>query len=54
MLDSVDEFWDKTLIMVNGRVAAVRSRQEVEASGENLSDLFFSITERPKSKGDAR
>lgn len=54
MLDSVDEFWDKTLIMVNGHVAAVRSRQEVEASGENLSDLFFSITERPKSKGDAR
>ena len=45
MLDSVSEFWDKTLIMIGGRVAAVRSRTEVEASGENLSDLFFSITE---------
>lgn len=54
MLDSVDEFWDKTLIMMDGSVVAVRSRAEVEASGENLSDLFFSITEKPQDKGGAR
>lgn len=54
MLDSVDEFWDKTLIMMDGRVAAVRSRTQVEASGENLSDLFFEITEQPHLKGDAK
>ncbi len=50
MLDSVAEFWDKTLIMIDGSVAAVRTRGEVEATGENLSDLFFSITEKPSQK----
>ena len=45
MLDSVDEFWDKVLIMMDGRIVAVRTRGEIEQTGENLEQLFFSITE---------
>ncbi|MDF2943752.1 MAG: hypothetical protein K0S01_2610 [Herbinix sp.] len=50
MLDSVSEFWDSTNIMINGRIAARRTRREVEGSRENLEDLFFQITEGDKSK----
>lgn len=52
MLDSVADFWDKTLIMNEGRIAAVRTRQEVEQSGENLEELFFDITEAGQGKKD--
>ena len=45
MLDSVSEFWDKTLIMMNGKIVASRTRKEIEETGENLEQLFFSITE---------
>lgn len=50
MLDSVDEFWDKTLILMNGQIAAVRTRAEIEQSGENLEQLFFAITEGDKAR----
>ncbi len=46
MLDSVEEFWDKILIMMNGRIEAERERRFVEKSGENLEELFFKITEK--------
>lgn len=45
MLDSVEEFWDKALILMQGRIKAVRTREEIARSGENLEQLFFSITE---------
>ena len=45
MLDSVEEYWDKVLIMMNGQIAAVRSRREIAETGENLEQLFFAITE---------
>ena len=45
MLDSVEEFWDKALIMRNGQIAAVRERKKIEQSGEDLEKLFFEITE---------
>ena len=45
MLDSVEEFWDKALIMRSGQIAAVRTRKEIEQSGEDLEQLFFEITE---------
>lgn len=51
MLDSVAEFWDKVLIMMQGRIAAVRTRAEVAQSGENLEQLFFGITEGPGEAG---
>jgi ABC-2 type transport system ATP-binding protein len=45
MLDSVSELWDRALIMMNGKIAAIRTRKEVEESGENLEETFFQITE---------
>jgi ABC-type multidrug transport system ATPase subunit len=50
MLDSVSEFWDSTNIMVNGKFAARRTREEVAGSGEDLEKLFFEITEGVKEK----
>lgn len=49
MLDSVEDLWDKALIMVKGRIAAERTRTEIEANGEDLEQLFFSITEGGES-----
>jgi ABC-2 type transport system ATP-binding protein len=48
MLDSVEEFWDSTNIMINGRIAARRNRKDIEGSGEDLEALFFAITEGNK------
>ncbi len=48
MLDSVEEFWDSTNIMINGKIAARRTRKEIEGSGEDLEALFFKITEGEK------
>ncbi len=45
MLESVEDLWDKVFIMMNGRIEAERTRKQVEATGENLQELFFSITE---------
>ena len=45
MLNSVEELWDKTLIMMKGQIVASRTRREIEEYGENLEELFFSITE---------
>lgn len=45
MLDSVEEFWDSSNIMMKGRIAARRTRKEIEGSGEDLEALFFKITE---------
>lgn len=49
MLDSVSEFWDSTNIMVNGKIAASRSREEIKGTGEDLEKLFFEITEGNKN-----
>lgn len=46
MLDSVSEFWDSTNIMMNGKIAASRSREEIRGTGEDLEKLFFDITEK--------
>ena len=48
MLESVEEFWDKVFIMMDGKIEAERDRKTVEQSGENLEELFFSITEKGK------
>ena len=50
MLDSVEEFWDRLLIMMRGRIEAERERKAVEKSGENLEELFFKITEKDKQE----
>lgn len=48
MLDSVDEFWDSANIMMNGQIAASRTRNDIVGSGEDLETLFFAITEGNK------
>jgi ABC-2 type transport system ATP-binding protein len=54
MLDSVNEFWDSTNIMMNGKFVARRTREEVLGTGEDLEKLFFDITEGKKeSKEEA-
>ena len=45
MLDTVRQVWDRVLIMKSGKIAAERTRTEIEAGGETLEQLFFSITE---------
>lgn len=54
MLDSVQDLWDKALIMMGGKIAAIRTRAEIESSGEDLEQLFFSITEGNRTGGEAQ
>lgn len=54
ILDSVEDLWDKVLILQNGHIAATRTRGDLEQSGESLEALFFDITEAGrKSEGAA-
>ena len=50
MLDSVDEFWDSANIMMNGKIAARRTRSEIAGTGEDLEALFFQITESNRDR----
>ena len=45
MIDSVDEFWDKVLIMKNGNILLSGTRQELKGREETLEELFFAVTE---------
>ncbi len=45
MIDSIEELWDTTYIMKNGKIAAAVSRDEVSAGTKKLEDIFFEITE---------
>jgi len=44
MIESMEEDWDVTYIMVKGRIARVCRRQEL-ATGQSLEDVYFAITE---------
>ncbi|NLL00688.1 MAG: ABC transporter ATP-binding protein [Clostridiales bacterium] len=46
MLDSVNEFWNSTNIMMDGKIVARRYRNEMEEAEEDLETLFFRITKR--------
>lgn len=54
MLDSVEEFWDKCFILMNGKVVAERTKEEIKRTGEDLEDLFFRITEPSKNHRDSQ
>ena len=43
MIDSIEELWDTTYIMKQGRVAAVVERNDKQE--KSLEDIFFEITE---------
>lgn len=45
MIDSIEELWDTTYIMMKGRVAAVVERDEIVQGDKSLEDIFFEITE---------
>ncbi len=45
MIDSVEDYWDVTHIMAQGKILASRSRDDLMQTGESLEDLFFSITD---------
>ena len=51
MLDSVEDYWDVSHIMVNGHFAATRKNEALSEGECSLEELFFSITE---GKGDAQ
>lgn len=46
IIDSIDNIWDKTIIMQNGKVKADIKKAELEASKKTLEELFFEITEQ--------
>ncbi|MDR1894220.1 MAG: ABC transporter ATP-binding protein [Spirochaetales bacterium] len=43
MIETMEENWDLTYIMVQGRIARVCRREELRA-GESLEEMYFSIT----------
>ncbi len=45
MIDSIEELWDTTYIMMKGRVAAVVKRDKIAQGDKSLEDIFFEITE---------
>jgi len=45
IIDSIEDIWDKTLIMKDGKIVLAPSRQELQLSGESLEELFFKVTE---------
>ena len=45
MIDSIEELWDTTYIMKDGKIAAAVSRDDVTDGKKKLEDIFFEITE---------
>ncbi len=45
LLSSVEDMWDQALVLMRGRFAARRLREEEASSGESLETMFFRITE---------
>ncbi|MBU3114789.1 ABC transporter ATP-binding protein [Clostridium lacusfryxellense] len=45
IIDSVDDFWDKVLIMKNGNIVLAGTRKELMSRNETLEELFFDVTE---------
>ena len=44
MIESMEEDWDVTYIMVKGRIERVCRRTDL-AAGQSLEDVYFAITE---------
>ncbi|MCX7773992.1 MAG: ABC transporter ATP-binding protein [Clostridia bacterium] len=49
IIDSVDEMWDKVLIMNKGEIVFNRTRSDMMASGESLEQIFFEVTEKEEA-----
>ncbi len=46
IIDSVDDLWDRAIIMQNGRALASVDAGELAAQGRTLEQLFFALTEQ--------
>ena len=51
LIDSVDEVWDKVLIMNKGKIVLIRTRSELDSTGESLERIFFEVIGR-KEEGE--
>lgn len=45
IIDSVDMLWDRTIIMQNGSIRSNITREELDADGRTLEQMFFDVTE---------
>lgn len=45
IIDSVEEVWDRVLIMKDGNIVLAATRRDMEAKGESLEKAFFAVTE---------
>ena len=45
IIDSIDEIWDKALIVNKGIVVFGRTRKELTEKNESLEEIFFQVTE---------
>jgi ABC-type multidrug transport system ATPase subunit len=45
LLDSVEELWDRIIIMKNGEFVLSKARDEFDKQSESLEDIFFKVTE---------
>ena len=45
MIDSIEELWDTTYIMKDGKFAAAVTKDEAANGTKKLEDIFFEITE---------
>lgn len=52
IIDSIEEVWDKVLIMNKGQIVLIRTREELERKGESLERVFFEVTDA-KEEADA-
>ena len=46
IIDSVDDLWDRAIIMQNGRALATVDAGELAAQGRTLEQLFFALTDQ--------
>lgn len=54
MIDSVDELWDRALIMDKGEIVVSKLRYEVEEGGESLEEIFFRVTEKSNKEAEEK
>lgn len=45
LLDSVQELWDRILIIKNGQLILTKAKEEFEIKDKSLEDIFFEFTE---------
>lgn len=45
ILDTVDELWDQVCIMMDGKIVAIATHEQLNQHNEKLEDLFFRVTE---------